>query len=246
MRKFLALPFALALFVPLAACGGGDDEESSSSSGSSSASASSEDEETTTTTEEDDGGDGEASDEFCGMAETFAEEENLDELDFEDPDDVEIAVGLLEEFRDAAPDDVAEDIDLLVEAFGAIVEVLNDNPDDPEAQAEAFAELEEEFADVEQATERVEEFTREACGVDISGDSGTDTTEASGSGVEGEDTSLEDFADDVEACEGGDMAACDELFLETPVDSEAEQVAEECGGEDPEGGHFGDCEQVFG
>jgi len=62
----------------------------------------------------------------------------------------------------------------------------------------------------------------------------------------GDDTSLEDFADLVESCEGGDMADCDQLFFDTPPGSEAEAVALECGGEDPGGDHRGDCEDQFG
>jgi hypothetical protein len=64
----------------------------------------------------------------------------------------------------------------------------------------------------------------------------------------GEDTSLEDFADLVESCEGGDMADCDELFRTTPVGSEAEEIGATCGGElevsevtDP-----GTCEEQLG
>lgn len=61
-----------------------------------------------------------------------------------------------------------------------------------------------------------------------------------------EDTSLEDFADLVESCEGGDMADCDQLYADTPIGSQAEAVALECGGEDPGGQNAGTCEDQFG
>lgn len=67
-----------------------------------------------------------------------------------------------------------------------------------------------------------------------------------GGGTGGEDTSLDDFADLVESCEGGDMADCDQLYATTPVGSEAEAVALECGGEDPGGQNAGTCEEQFG
>lgn len=62
------------------------------------------------------------------------------------------------------------------------------------------------------------------------GDTGSNTTTTEG-GDEEEDTSLEDFADGVEACEGGDLAACDDLYNDTPIGSQAEEIGATCGGE---------------
>lgn len=62
-------------------------------------------------------------------------------------------------------------------------------------------------------------------------DDSDDSDDSGGSSGSGEDTSLDDFADDVEDCEGGDLAACDQLYLETPVGSEAEAVGASCGGQ---------------
>lgn len=61
----------------------------------------------------------------------------------------------------------------------------------------------------------------------------------------GEDTSLEDFADLVEQCEGGDLGACDDLYLATPVGSEAETVGATCGGRSEERLN-GFCEDELG
>ena len=61
----------------------------------------------------------------------------------------------------------------------------------------------------------------------------------------GEDTSLQDFADLVGQCEGGDLAACDELYFATPVGSEAEIVGATCGGQSDEPLN-GSCEAELG
>lgn len=66
-----------------------------------------------------------------------------------------------------------------------------------------------------------------------------------GSGGDGEDTSLEDFADLVESCEDGDLADCDQLYLETPVGSEAETVGATCGGQSDDRLN-GRCEDELG
>lgn len=253
MRKFLALLFGLALFVPLAACGGGDDEDSSSSSGSAS-SIEDEDEETTTTTEEEDEdeGDGDSS-EFCGVIDDI-QDADFDELDFEDPEALAAALDALEELRDAAPGDLEEDMDQLIAGFEFLAENFDDLSD-PEASAELEEEFADEFEDFDAAGERVDEFSLEECGITVDGETADDTTDdtatddtASGSGSggdSGEDTSLEDFADEIEDCEGGDMAACDDLFLSTPAGSEAETIGATCGGRSDEEIPF-QCEATFG
>jgi hypothetical protein len=49
----------------------------------------------------------------------------------------------------------------------------------------------------------------------------------------------------IEACEGGDMAACDDLYYETPVGSEEERIGSTCGGRSEEE-LVGACEETFG
>ena len=78
--------------------------------------------------------------------------------------------------------------------------------------------------------------------------SGSDDSGSDGSGSDGDvpgsdDPALSDLAD---ACGGGDMAACDDLWVDTDVGSDLEAFAETCGGLDPAGGHWGDCEEMFG
>jgi hypothetical protein len=66
-----------------------------------------------------------------------------------------------------------------------------------------------------------------------------------GGGGSAVDTSLDDFADLVDECEGGDLAACDELYFATPVGSEAETVGATCGGQSDERLN-GSCEDQLG
>jgi hypothetical protein len=73
-------------------------------------------------------------------------------------------------------------------------------------------------------------------------DDTTTTTESTTTTVEGDP---EDLANR-DACAGGDMAACDDLWLGTPVGSELEAFAETCGGLAPEGGYENTCESTFG
>jgi hypothetical protein len=260
MRKILALLFGLALFVPLAACGGGDDDETSSGSGSSSASSDEDDDESTTTTEEedDDSGDSDsdgganADSEYCGVVQDVIDLDDAfgdEELDFADDETVAIVVNALEDLRDSVDDDdIADDYDTAIDGFEAIADAVRDAGGDEDAELEVFTDpdFEDQFTEFTAATERIDEFTLEECGTTLDGSTETDDSSDSSSSSSGEDTSLEDFADDVEGCEDGDMAVCDELFAETPVGSEAEAVSHECGGEDPGGFHTGDCEEVFG
>lgn len=263
MRKFLALVFGLALFVPLAACGGGDDEDTSSGSSSGSASSADEDEESTTTTEADDdegdgGGGANADSEYCDNVQAVIDLDDAfgeDEFDFTDEDTLNVVLDALEELRDSVDDDdIADDYDTAIDGFELIAEAVQDAGGDEDAALEVFTdpELADQLQGFEEATTRIDEFTLEQCGQTLDGsteaDGGFEETDdtSSTAGADDEDTSLDDFADDVDACEGGDLEACDTLYSETPFGSEAEAVALECGGEDPGGNHTGDCVESFG
>jgi hypothetical protein len=63
---------------------------------------------------------------------------------------------------------------------------------------------------------------------DDGGDQLDESLEGAAEGVESE------FSADVEACEGGDNAACDQLYAETPVGSPEERVGATCGGRSDE------------
>jgi hypothetical protein len=69
------------------------------------------------------------------------------------------------------PGESADDWDTLTEALAAVVDVVEDvDFEDPEALAalgEELEGLEERFGDVEAASDRIEAFTEEECGVDL-------------------------------------------------------------------------------
>ena len=70
---------------------------------------------------------------------------------------------------------------------------------------------------------------------------GTGGSSASSGGL-GDDPFLDDL---YVRCEGGDFTACDDLYLEAPLDSEYEVFGDTCGGLQPEGtGNL--CTEVFG
>ena len=74
---------------------------------------------------------------------------------------------------------------------------------------------------------------------DGSGDSGDETTDTTAAGGD------EDFSALIDDCEGGDMHACDELWLTTPVGSDEERIGATCGGRSEELLNGG-CEDEFG
>jgi molecular chaperone DnaK len=59
-------------------------------------------------------------------------------------------------------------------------------------------------------------------------------------------TSTAEYAADQESCLGGDMAACDNLYVGTPSGSMLDTMANTCGGLVPDGTHSGDCEETYG
>jgi hypothetical protein len=180
VRRSLAL--ALLLVLPLAACGddGGDDGGSGSGSGSASGSASGADDDASGTDDadstdddstdddstDDDGG--EASGDFCDEASAIAVDESINDIDIDDPAAVALALERMDAWAGEAPDDVAEDIREVNASFEEMVELIGnaDLQDDPEALAQFEAVQDRGRA----ASDRVEDFVQEACGVDLSGD----------------------------------------------------------------------------
>jgi actin-like ATPase involved in cell morphogenesis len=59
-------------------------------------------------------------------------------------------------------------------------------------------------------------------------------------------TSTAEYAADQASCLGGDMAACDNLYVGTPSGSMLDTMANTCGGLVPNGTHSGDCEETYG
>jgi len=111
--------------------------------------------------DDDDAGGGGGGD-FCEQARA------LDEQDTEDISD-EDSLEALRDIRDDAPDELQDELDLLID----IGELVVETGDDPEAQAEAFAELDQE--ELTTASANLTAYLEEECG--IAEDSGDDVTE---------------------------------------------------------------------
>ena len=177
----------------------------------------------------------------------------------EDFDDERDAIAVVA----AADDGVEEEAQRVTEFLDEIDEALEgvDRDDDEEVE-EALEDLDpDDFLEVQEDLVELAEVVDEECDTEIvadfEGDSGGDTGDEGGDDEEttttaadddedaGEDTSLDDFADLVESCEGGDMADCDELFAVTPIGSEAEDVGRTCGGLGDQT-TAGQCEELFG
>ncbi len=134
----------------------------------------------------------EAGGDFCALMENFNE---LDEsFDSEDgsgamsEEDMAAMTGMIEAIVSAAPDELSEDMELMTRASEAMLammevtggDILIDESELTEEQQAEMAELNEEYADLETAdvdgaTERVNAYVLEECGVDLEADS-TDTT----------------------------------------------------------------------
>jgi hypothetical protein len=191
MRKPLALVAAFLLAGSLAAgCGGddsGDDNASTTVSGGSAA-----DDATTTTGDGDattttDGGD--ATDaptgganpdsDYCHAALTFTNDPDLSNAStnvFSDPALVAHAIDLLGDMHDAAPDDIKDDLQTFIDAFEAIGTALQQAGDDPTAQQEALAGIQDQFTDLQAASDNVQQFTQTECGIDVDDTDSTTTT----------------------------------------------------------------------
>lgn len=105
------------------------------------------------------GGDDDASaGDFCDLSREFDEK-----FDTAEPTDAE-ATEALERLADAAPEEIEDDVRLIVDALDAVAEAGTD--------PEALAALEEEFAGTEEASSRVETYLDEECGIAPEPDAG--------------------------------------------------------------------------
>jgi hypothetical protein len=195
MRKPLALLAALLLTTSLAAgCGdegddGANDDASTSVEGGDGATDDTDDSDESTTTTDGESPDdtADASDttlgagsdpdsEFCEAARAFASDPEIADLDFTQPEDIQHGVDLLTGLRDAAPAELQDDLDIVIEGFQAVATALGEAGQDPAAQQEAIAGLEGEFQTISEASTNVQTFTQEQCGIDVAGTgAGTET-----------------------------------------------------------------------
>ncbi len=163
---------------------------------------------------DDDGGSataGGSSEAFCGLAD---EVQSLDELgEGVDPTDFGALENQLDEFNsvlddavDAAPGEIRDDVELVArtvnemfEAMRGPLQELTENPEAAAQNPEIFQQLQEaapspeEEEELEAASQRIEEFVEEECGIDTDsgddsdgGDSGTDESDSDGEGDGGD------------------------------------------------------------
>ena len=210
------------------------------------------------------GDDGANADDLCEREVTNAIDDLLNGSG-DVPEDFDTEREALAVVRAAADGDLDQEVES-VEGFldDADQALEGVDRDDEEEVAEAFEDFDaDDFEEVNGDLLEIAELVDDECDTEIvadfTGDTGEgeeteetddtadtdDTDDTAVDDEEAEDTSLEDFADLVESCEGGDMADCDQLFLETPIGSEAEDVGRTCGGEGDET-TAGRCEELFG
>jgi hypothetical protein len=151
------MPLATLGLLPLTllACGGGDDRPATAKEG----------------------------DAFCEAAEEAGETfDELDSLDFTDPDAVEDAIGdsvdAAKDVATIAPTDIKKEIDELVEVQEQFFELLEDNDFDFIA-ASADPDFEDLAADGEDASDELEEYLEDKCGIEPDDDDEADAPDES-------------------------------------------------------------------
>ncbi|MGH9133917.1 MAG: hypothetical protein ACRDZZ_08285 [Ilumatobacteraceae bacterium] len=168
-----------ALALVGAACGGDDDASTDDAAESDSGD----------TGDNGDGGDdgGSGGGEFCDLARGVEEGEDLLEgVDFSDPDAIEDAyrtmIDRINDASDSAPDEIRDDIELVIDRSEAVFEALEDADfnildvdqsvlEDPEAEA---------------ASERIDAYLDNECGITTDSDDSDDTDDSDDSGDTGD------------------------------------------------------------
>ena len=116
---------------------------------------------------EGDGGD----EAFCAQAAGIEERVAALEEDLSTGAQLDELSATFEDLAEDAPDEIADDMDTLVQAFAALAEVLDrvdlTDPESLQVLEEESARLEEEFGDLEAAGENVETYLRDECGIDL-------------------------------------------------------------------------------
>ena len=174
-----------ALALVGASCGGDDDATDDAGAADTSS------EDADSGDNDDAGNDDAGNDEWCDLVESAEfDTPQLDDLDINDPESVENAfqevVDLMEEAADRAPDEIEDDVELLVDQAKTFFEALKDA--DFNFLDVDQAALENTEADA--ASDRIDEF----CGFDSddatsdTGDGATDDTGDTGGDLSGEGT----------------------------------------------------------
>jgi hypothetical protein len=247
LKRLLAIFAVLMLF--LAGCGdddGGDE-------GADTEDTQDEDTDSTEEEEEEDDGDepvalddwAEGADELCAEA-----DEALDDLGTPDSEDEEEMLEFVQEARDlfaqqledmealGVPEDEADTVE---EALGLMQDQMDlldeavSRMEDGESADDVFGDLMEEGDAIEaDLDELAEELGLEECGSDDGTTDDTTDGTTDDTGIDGEPFTYGDderFDALWDECEGGDMAACDELYQTSPIGSDYELFGGTCGGE---------------
>lgn len=113
-------------------------------------------------------GDSGSAEELCARVDDDSQFERVlgDGLQLDDPDRAkEQLAGIdtqLRELRDSAPDELKDDLGVLIEAIGAISDAVDEGSDD--ALAAAQRELDEKRSEIESANAELETFRQTTCG----------------------------------------------------------------------------------
>ena len=187
LRKPLALLFAAAFTVSLAACGGDDGDSSAPDEGSDSTEAPAASSEAPDSSE---GGDdsaattaapdfsGEGGSEFCTQAQHYEQELADQSIDPTDPESVRdsyaATLEALETMRENAPDEIRADVVILTDTFAAFVDLVGEDgfdmtklQENPEAMAALESLNTQEFLD---ASTRIAAYASEVCGIEAAED----------------------------------------------------------------------------
>jgi hypothetical protein len=170
MRRLGTCLVVTAFVLGLAACG---DDGGGSDVGLEEITTTTSDADATTTTAGGSGGsDGAASDAYCEAAQQVFED-NQSETDFGDPGAAEEFAGFLDDMRalaDEAPDDVAADVETVADVSQQIFQAALAAGDDSDAQDAAALQVLTDNPGFETALEHVDDFTDQACEIDLNGD----------------------------------------------------------------------------
>ena len=110
---------------------------------------------------------------FCERLAEFQAREGEFQNAFEDPEQLDEAVDAVDGIADAAPDEIRDDAKVVADGFRDLADAFSDiDPDDPDAALEAFEDVDEQLAEVEEASAAVEAYAAENCGLDLSGEGG--------------------------------------------------------------------------
>jgi hypothetical protein len=163
MRRFLVLFVPLLLVVGAAACG--DDDSSGGglvpgADGGGSDSGGDSGGDGGLVPGGDDGGitPGGGGD-FCELAASYADDADLQNFNPNDPNALDTALAALQQLENAAPDEIADDLTLLVDAFEQLVDIDFSDPD-------AVDDLSTIGTRIEEAAANVDAYLTDVCGID--------------------------------------------------------------------------------